>query len=456
MPDALVTEIEDAYRRRTPRSAEYHRRARAYLPGGDTRSVTFFEPHPLYVGEGRGACLTDLDGHVYLDFLGNYTSMVHGHGHPALIRAVTEQVEVGTGYAANHPHQIALAEEICRRLPGVQSLRFCNSGTEAVMHALRLARAFTGRRKIVKMEGGYHGSSDLTEISVTPDPARAGPVRSPRAVPEEPGILESVVGDVLVVPFNDSQALEATFAHHGADVAAVIVEPMLGAAGTIPGEPEFLATARRICDEYGALLVFDEVITVRLGVGGAQGHYGVRPDLTTLGKVIGGGLPVGAFGGRSDVMSLLAPPDNVMTHSGTFNANPLTMAAGLVALQLLDEAAVARLSQLGTRLAAGLRNALRDEGVVARVTGLGSLWTVHFTDCEVRDYRGVASAHAETRRLFHLGLITQGVFIAPRGMFAVNTVMTEAEVDTAVDVAGEVLRLLAPYLAREVPRLRAA
>jgi glutamate-1-semialdehyde 2,1-aminomutase len=449
----VAQQIEETYRRRTPGSAERHHAAQRSLPGGDSRTITYFHPYPLYIAEGRGQRMFDVDGNEYLDFLGNYTSIIHGHGHPKLAQAIAEQAARGTAFGACTDVQVALAEEICRRMASVSQVRFCNSGTEATMNAIRAARAFTGRSKVLKTEGGYHGSHDLAEISVAPPLDAAGPRDAPRAVPGEPGIPDAVVQDVVIVPFNDADAARAAFAHHGGELAAVIIEPMLGATGTIPAEEGYLPLLRELCDEYGALLIFDEVITLRLDEGGAQTLYGVEPDLTTLGKIIGGGLPVGAFGGRADVMALFAPPEPRMVQSGTYNANPITMAAGLAAMQMLTADEIARINRLGERLTEGLQNAFDEMGVVGQITGIGSLRTVHFTAEPVRDYRSMATSHAGLQRLMHLGLLNRGIFTAKRGMVATSTPMSEADTDTFVSAFADLLGELKPYIADEVPHL---
>src|SRR5574341_663 len=452
-PHPVARQIEETYRRRTPRSAEHYQAAQRYLPGGDTRTITYFDPYPLYFAQGQGQHLYDVDGNVYLDFLGNYTSIIHGHSHPDLTRAIHEQAANGTAFGACAPIQIALAEEICRRVPSVEQVRFCNSGTEATMNAIRAARAFTGRDKILKMEGGYHGSHDLVEISVAPPLDKAGLADAPQAVPGEPGIPQSVVRDVIVAPFNNPEAIKAIFARHGSELAAVIVEPIMGATGTIPAEDGFLPLVRQLCDAHGALLIFDEVITFRLDQGGAQSLYHVRPDLTAFGKIIGGGLPVGAFGGRADIMALFAPPNPRMVQSGTFNANPLTLAAGLVSLQLLTPDAIKRVNRLGESLAEGVRHAFDEMGIAGQVTGMGSLHTIHFTDHPVRDYRGMVSSHAGAQRLLHLGLLNRGIFAARRGMTVISTPMNEQDVETFVSAFVETLAELKPYIADEAPHL---
>ena len=424
----------------TPASAALHARARRSMPGGDTRTVISFPPHPLYIAEASGSRLVDVDGNTYLDLLGNYTSMIHGHAHPVIVDAIATQAARGTGHAAGTTQAVELAEMLVGRVPGLDAVRFCNSGTEATLNAIRAARASTGRAAVLKFEGGYHGSHDTVEISVAPPVAAAGPASAPIGVPEEPGIPGSVVADVAVAPFND---LEATAAiTRRVRPAAIIVEPMLGAGGTIPPVAGFLAGLRDLADEVGAVLIFDEVITLRLALGGAEEWSGVRPDLITFGKIIGGGLPVGAFGGRADIMDLYAPPDPVLVQSGTFNANPLTMAAGVAAMQLLDLSAIDRLARHGERFSDGLRKAVADAGLSATLTGMGSLWTLHFTAGPVVDYRSKASADPAAQRRFHLALLTEGVFTAPRGMFALSTVMTDDDIDEALSSIGRGLAVM--------------
>lgn len=449
----IAHKIQESYVQRTPQSLAYHRFARQYMPGGDTRTITYFEPHPLYMRSGEGPRLTDVDGNVYLDFLGNYTSQIHGYGHPAIVEAISTQAAQGTAFGANAPAQTALAEELCRRLPSLEKVRFCNSGTEATLNAIRAARAFTGRDKIVKIEGGYHGSHDWVEVSVAPPLDEAGPAQAPHPVPDAQGIPAHLLDDVLIMPFNHFEAASALFDKHGNQLAALIIEPLLGATGTIPAEDGYLQHLRDLCDVHGTLLIFDEVISFRLDFGGLQTLYEVKPDLTALGKIIGGGLPVGAFGGRSDIMDLFAPPNPRLTQSGTYNANPLTMAAGLACLQLLPHEEIRRINQLGARLATGLQNALDEMRIAGKVTGLGSLHTLHFTWDEVRDYRSMATSPPELSRLTHLGLINRGVFTAKRNMFVVSTPMDEADVDACVAAFADTLGDLRDYVAEELPDL---
>ena len=429
---------------RHPRSRDLHVRAQSAFPGGDTRTVTYFGPFPLYVERGHGCRLHDADGRTLLDLLGNYTSIIWGHAHPRIVEAARAQIERGTGFAAPTESQAILAGMLRERLPSMDKIRFANSGTEANMHAIRAARAFTGRDKIVKMEGGYHGSYDAVEISVHPDPAAAGPVTRPVALPDTKGIPAAEPRDVLVAPFNDAEAIEAILREHQREIAAVIVEPIPGVMGTIPPRDGFLASLRRVTDTLGILLIFDEVIAFRVGYHGAQGRYGVRPDLTVLGKIIGGGFPVGAFGGRADIMRLFDPGRaGAMVQSGTFNANPVTVAAGIAGLELLTASEIERINRLGDELRRGLQTLFDGAGVAARVTGVGSLLTVLFTDRDIVNYRDAATVDRVLTEAFHLAWLNHGLFSATRGMMAVSLAMGADEVAEALTATQAALDVLA-------------
>lgn len=433
-----LARLQARYTARTPRSEALYAQAIESFPGGDTRTGTFFLPYPPFMARGEGARLWDVDGNAYLDFLGNFTSLIHGHAHPYITAAIAAQAARGTAFPFPGEPALQLAEEIRRRVPSMERLRFCNSGTEAVMGAIRAARAFTGKSKVLKMEGGYHGSADVAQVSVNVG-VDAAPY--PQGTGQGPGVPDGVVGDVLVVPYNDLATLERTVRAHAHELAAVIIEPHLTAAGVIPAEPAFLAGARAVTAECGVLMIFDEIITLRLAMGGAQSVYGITPDLTTIAKIIGGGLPVGAFGGRADVMATFDPrARGTVSHSGTFNGNAVTMAAGLAALALLTEEAQVHLDALGSAMRVGLQRALDAAGVEACVTGSGSLGHVHFCRGPVRDYRDAQRGDGERTRFFHLALLERGVVCASRGMFVTSTAMTMGDVDALVAVVAEVGR----------------
>ncbi|TMB98507.1 MAG: aspartate aminotransferase family protein [Chloroflexi bacterium] len=303
----MVHDPEVVYRQTTPASQALHEKAVAVMPGGTTRTTTYFDPYPLYIDRGEGCRVWDADGTERIDMLGNYTAMILGHAHPKVVEAIRKQAGRGTGFAAANPIEVQLATLLCERVPSLDAVRFCNSGTEATMFAMRLARAFTGRPKIARIEGGYHGTHDYAEVSTHPVVSEAGAPEAPVARPDSIGTPEWAVEHTVVLPFNNSDAAEAIIRREGRHLAAVILEPIIGAGGVIAATVEFLERLRTVTRELDILLIFDEVISFRVAPGGAQQLYGVTPDLTTLGKIIGGGLPVAAFGGRADVMELLDP-----------------------------------------------------------------------------------------------------------------------------------------------------
>ncbi|QQE75322.1 aspartate aminotransferase family protein [Brevibacillus composti] len=443
----VFQEAEEAYRKRTERSREAHAAAQKVMPGGDTRTIAFFKPYPLTVSRGSGPRIYDADGCEYLDFLNNYTAMIHGHAHPFILEKVQAAITLGTGYAAAIAEQRELAEILCGRIPGMDQVRFCNSGTEATMFALRAARAYTGRPAVIKMEGGYHGTHDAVEFSIAPGAERDSRQPGWTPIPDTKGVPESVARDVYVAPFNDPAAVEEILRQKGEEVAAILVEPVMGVAGVIPPLPGYLAELRRLADQYGVLLVFDEVQTLRLDLGGAQRKFGVTPDLTAIGKIIGGGFPVGAFGGRAEIMAQFDPNQSgCLSQSGTFNGNRATMAAGIASMTLLDERAIARLDLLGERLEAGMRAAIGRYAVPASVNRIGSMLNLHFTERPPVDYASTHSPYKELSKLVHLELLNRGVFTAPRGMWNLSTVMEETDIDQAVDAFADVMAKVSRHL----------
>src|SRR6266480_2017493 len=347
--------VVEEYLSRNRRSKELHERARSVLPGGVTRPSVYFDPFPPYVARGLGSRITDIDGNERIDFSNNYTSLILGHCPPSVVAAVQAQVARGSAFAAPTPHEVDLAERIIRRVPSVQRIRFASSGTEAVMFALRLARASTGRRKVAKAEGGFHGTSEYAAVSVSAHPAASG-------------MTDGVVGDVVVFPFNDAEATEAIIRRHREDLAAVIIEPVLGSSGMVPARRDYLERLRDVTARHGILLILDEIITLRLAPGGAQSLYGIAPDLTVMGKIIGGGYPVAAFGGRADIMALLDPAGGrpPIPQSGTFNGNPIGMVAGAATLDALTPADYERLNTMGDDLRQRLRTLFARKGIAAQ------------------------------------------------------------------------------------------
>ncbi len=409
-------------------------RAEKSIPGGVNSPVRAFRGvggDPVFVRSASGAWLESEDGRRYLDYIGGYGPHILGHGHPAVTEAVAGALARGTAFGAPTVAEIELAERIVGAMPAVEMVRLVNSGTEATMSALRLARAATGRSRFVKFEGCYHGHADAFLIAAGSGAATIGE-------PSSPGVPPAVVADTLLAPYNDLDAVAARFADAGAEIAAVFVEPIAGNMGLVPPDPGFLAGLRELCDRHGALLVFDEVMTgFRVGWGGAQGLLEVRPDLTTLGKVIGGGLPVGAYGGRRDLMEQVAPAGPVY-QAGTLSGNPLAVAAGLAALGVLaadDGAAYGRLEAAGARLQAGIEAAFAARGIPCRVQRQGSMLGLFFTDSPVRNIDDVdASDRAFFARVFH-NLLSEGVHLppSPYETLFVSLAHGDEEIDATVE-----------------------
>jgi glutamate-1-semialdehyde 2,1-aminomutase len=425
-----VDPAKAGYNIETARSRELVERLGRSIPGGNTRSLAYFPPYPLAISRGSGCRIWDVDGNEFVDLLNNYTATIHGHAVPAISEAMSRQAALGTVFPAPGEAQAELAERIVGRVASVEKVRFANSGTEAVMMAVRAARAFTGREKVIKAEGGYHGMWEQVPVVQPRDPTPEG-VRSL----------------VRLVAYNDVGGLEAAMEEDGGDVAAIILEPVTG-TGVLTGTPEYFAAARRLADEHGALLICDEVITLRLALGGFQEVFGVSPDLTTMGKIIGGGLPVGAFGGREEVMSVFDPRlPNHLHHSGTFNGNLMTMAAGSVALDLLTGEEIERINALGERLAGGLRRLLaRREELGGVVTSCGSLVHVNFeTEGEVRAYSDL-NLDSPVMAAFHLAALDEGVYFAPRCFMNTSTAMDERVIDDVLEACSRALERVAALL----------
>jgi len=405
--------IVEEYLARTPGSAALFERASASLPGGSTRTTIYSAPYPPYMTQGEGIRTWDVDGNEYRDFLGNYTSLILGHAHPAVVAAVEAQVRRGSAFAAPTETEIELAEEIRRHLPSIELIRFTNSGTEATMFALRAARALTGRPLVARFEHAYHGTHDT-------------------AVAWTPGVPEAVSSLVIELPWADPEGVERAIAGRERDLAAVIIEPVQGAGGVRAAPPEFLRFLRELTTRIGALLVFDEVIAFRIGPNGAQGRLGgVRPDLTTMGKIIGGGYASGGFGGRADVMRQFdARRAGSLVHGGTFNGNPVAAAAGLATLRHMTPERYDELERLADRLRSRIADGIARDHLDARVDGVASIFQV-FPGTSLQPPDGLSPDAA-----MFLGLLLDGFHLAPRGMGALATPTTERDVD---DLATAVL-----------------
>jgi glutamate-1-semialdehyde 2,1-aminomutase len=394
----------------TAESEALFARAVARIPGGVNSPVRAFRAvggTPRFVAEGRGARIRDVDGREYVDLCMSWGALPLGHAHPDVVAAVCRAAALGTSFGAATAGEVELAETIAAAMPAVEMVRLTSSGTEATMAALRLARAFTGRDRVLKFAGGYHGHAD-------PFLVEAGSGAATLGVPSSPGVPRAVAADTVVCPYNDLAAVEEAVRRLGTTLAAIVVEPVAANMGLVPPEPGFLEGLRRLADACGALLVFDEVITgFRVGWGGAQGLYGVRPDLTCLGKVVGGGLPVGAYGGRADVMRLVAPEGPVY-QAGTLAGNPLAVAAGLATLRALRRrGAYADLAARGEGLARVLREAAAEAGVACHVAQLGSMLTVFFREGAPRDLAGAQAADRQAYARFFHAMLRRGVYLPP-------------------------------------------
>jgi glutamate-1-semialdehyde 2,1-aminomutase len=396
------------------KSRELFDRLAEVMPGANTRTVTHYDPYPVCIDHGEGCRVWDVDGNSYIDLINNYTPLVHGHAHPKIVEAITRTASQGLASAVPAPIALQgeLAERLCARTPSIDLVRFTNSATEAVMMAVRAARAFTGRDEIIMPSNGYHGSWDMVSLSGADE---AHPDGAEGVVP--PGIPKVLAGLVHFVRFNDIGHLEELMREHGSRIAAILLEPILGHV-LEAGDPEFVRAALRLAHEYGALLILDETITYRVYVGGWQTEHGIEADLTTMGKTIGGGMPVGAFGGKEHVMRIFDPrtADPLAAH-GTMNGHPLCMAAGCASLDLLDQPAIDRINSLGEALAVRLDDAARDAGADMRVHAYGSLMQVTAAD----------------PLAFHKACLEEGLYIAPRGSMNLSTPMDEAVCDEIVD-----------------------
>lgn len=430
-------------------SSRLHARAQAVMPGGNTRHSVFFPPYPVYAVRGQGSRIWDADGVERIDCMNNYSSLIHGHGHPDIVEAIRRQAGELVSVALPSEREIELAELLVERLDAVEQIRFCNSGTEAVLFAIKAARAFTGRPVIAKVEGAYHGSAETAAVSTMPMPGRWGPADAPASVPDA-GSAPGVGADVVVLPMNDVENGRRILEAVGERLAGVLIDPLVKNLGFKPVSAPFLQMIRERLQAQGALLIFDEVYSLRLGFHGAHATLGVRPDLIATGKIIGGGLPIGAIGGRKDIMTALFDPHQGarLGHAGTFNANPLTMAAGVAAMKAFDLAAFDRLAGLGDRLRAGLREAVRVAGVEAQVTGAASMTGLFLSGRPIDTYRDIVTisgadpqAARRAEHLFH-HLLNQGVYMGSYGFFVLSTANTEAEVDHIVEATLGGLRSL--------------
>ncbi|RJQ30540.1 MAG: glutamate-1-semialdehyde-2,1-aminomutase [Peptococcaceae bacterium] len=422
------------------RSVAFYKEAVRYIPGGVNSPVRAFKAvglTPLFISRGEGALIYDADGNEYVDYVGSWGPLILGHRHPAVVEALRRRLENGTSFGAPTELETVLAKMIVAAVPSIEMVRLVNSGTEAAMSALRLARGYTGRDKIVKFAGCYHGHADFLLI-------KAGSGALTTGVPTSPGVPAGTAKDTIVAPYNDLDTLSSIFEQEGRNIAAVIVEPVAGNMGVAPPAPGFLAGLRELTAAYGSLLIFDEVMTgFRLAYGGAQELYGINPDLTCLGKVIGGGLPVGAYGGKKEIMLHVSPAGPVY-QAGTLSGNPLAVSAGIATLEVLRQPGVyAELERKSARLSAGLAEAAREAGAKTYCTRAGSMLCAFFTGTAVTDYDTACMADTGKYAVFFKSMLEQGVYLAPsqfEAMF-VSLAHTDEQIDRTVEAARRAFRV---------------
>jgi len=423
------------------KSAELFEAAKRVIPGGVNSPVRAFRSvgtEPVFYHHAKGSRVWDADGNEYIDFVGSWGPMILGHAPDTVLDAVRRQLDLGTSYGAPTEIEVRMAEAVVAAVPSIEMVRMVSSGTEATMSAIRLARGFTGREKFIKFDGNYHGHSDALLVA-------AGSGLLTLGIPSTPGVTKGAAADTVVLPYNDVDAVAAALEADGHEIAAIIVEPVAGNMGVVPPAEGFLQGLRDLCDRYGVVLIFDEVITgFRVALGGAQERYGVTPDLTTLGKIIGGGFPVGAFGGKREIMERLAPVGPVY-QAGTLSGNPIAMVAGLALLAELSKPGVyEELERKGARLETGLRAAVEAAGIDAYLTRVGSMACMFFTAEEVRDWTSAATSDTERYAAYFRGMLERGITLAPSQFEAtfVGLAHTDDDIDAMTEAAAEVFSAL--------------
>ena len=431
----IQDQIWKTYSEKFPQCRAAHEKMIQVVPGGATRSLSYFRPFPLHITHGKGAKVYTPEGHEMLDVTNAYGALVHGHGDPDVVRAVQEGIAGGSQFSTPTQGQYKLAKLLCDRVPGFDRVRFLNSGTEATLFAMRTARAVTGRDKILKMSGGFHGTHDCVAASTQKNVITAG-------------IPAAMTADMMEVPFNDGDALERMVTAHAHELAAVIMEPFLGAGGVVLPGDDFLQRARAVTAANDVLLILDEIFSFRVDEGGCQKRFGITPDLTCVGKVVGGGLPIGVFGGKEEVMKVYCheSTDAPLYHSGTFNGYETVMQAGLAALAKYDAPAIERLNRLGEFFQESLLSLFKTLGLKLQSNQIGSLLNLHFTDQPVTHAAAAQASEAELHTLFHLSLLNRDVFNIPRGLFILSTPLTPADIEGMVDKIGESLKELLPLM----------
>lgn len=438
------------------RSNEMFQRAKQVIPGGVTANIKFFSPHPIFMEKGKGSRLIDVDGNEYVDYLLCYGALILGHGHPKVNEKVISFLQTnGSVFGAPHVLELTMAQKLADLFPSIEMTRFTNSGLEATLLAIRLAKAVTGKQKIAKFEGHYHGGYDQVLISVNPDLRLAGDDANPTAVPDSKGIAEIDLENTIVLPFNDIDATEQILRKHKNELAAVILEPVQG--GFIPADEYFMYHLRKVTEELGILLIFDEVKTgFRAHLGGVQSVYNVTPDLTALGKVLGGGFPIGALGGKKEIMEMMSPEkkgdiliagDNnkrstdVLFHSGTYNGHPIVLTAGLATIEILEtNDAMNTLLKRSLYLRKELESLYQRYNIDVQVIGMGSMFNIVFSKERIKNYRDMKKANLELRRIIDYKLLTLGIYTKPMNRYSLSVVHTEKDIHDTIEAHEHVIK----------------
>src|ERR1700694_4225741 len=444
MHDALQKEIA-TYEKRTPKPAAAHKRALERIPLGVASNYRHYEPYPIFVKDGKGSRIHDVDGNEYIDHNLCFGALMAGHCHPAVVKAVEQKLHEGTTFGMPHEQECELAEEICKRYP-VDKVRFGSSGTEVTMHACRIARAATGRDKILRFEGAYHGLHDTALVSVKPKLEDAGDIHAPNSVPGGLGVIKSVLDNVAVATFNDLGSVENRFKQFPGQIAAIILEPILMNVGLCLPQPGFLEALRAICTKNGALLIFDEVKTgAKLGWGGASEYFGVKPDMICLAKSIGGGLPLAAFGTHKSVMNLIS--EHKVFHGGTYNTNPVSMAAGLATFrEVLTRENYSHVETLSRKLTEGYRKIVAKAGLQAYVASAGVNGALMFYPKEIRNYRDWTTIDIDLWRHYWFAMVNRGVMAQPYWwdeQWTISVQHTDADIDTHLAAFDDIAASLA-------------
>ncbi len=434
----------------SPHSTAIFDRAKHVLPGGVSRNTLLHGNHPLYVDHGKGCRVVDVDGVERIDFANNMAAHVHGHAYGPIVEAVTKQLQRGSAFTMATEVEVQFAEHICSRSTSFDKLRFVNSGTEAVMAGMKAARAYTGRPKIAKVEGSYHGAYDYAEVSQAPKPENWGNPDHPNAIPLAQGTPSAILEDMVIIPFNDPQKAIAVLDKHKDQIACIIIDPIPHRVGMVPVEIDFIRALHKWTRDNGSLLMFDEVITFRTEFGGMQQRFDVKPDLTSLGKMIGGGFPVGALAGRSNIMDVFSDGEKGLRlpHSGTFSANPITMTAGLVSMEHFNEEAITRLNKLGDYARASIGEAIKTADIPASVAGTGSLLRIHLKASAPRNYREAHMSAAEHQALSAMitALYDEGIMMIHTGAAALSTPMGNDEIDRLAEAVFKSLLCVRPLI----------